>query len=113
MHQRPAAISRRHTDRPLVSAVSAMLYAAYVVAVSSVLLFLNALFALTLFAMLPKSESSELMPRVGQFFYFVVPLLLLIVEWHALDRIHRMFSDPRAGRRETRTGRNKSLAEGS
>ncbi len=98
MREGTVSNQRQHTDRPVVSALSAILYAAYVVIVSAAFLFLNALFALTLFAMLPKAGSPEMIARIGQFFYFVVPLLLLIVEWHALDRIHRMFADQRAAR---------------
>lgn len=82
-------------DRPLVNAASGCLYAAYVVAISGGLLFLNALFCLSVYPLLPKANSEEVSSRIGQMFYFIVPVLLLVVEWNLYDRIQRLF------RRET------------
>lgn len=79
------------TTRPVVSVTSSFLYAVYVVGLSGFLLFLNALFAISVFAALPKPASEDTTARVGQLFFFIVPLLLLILEWNLLDRVHRLF----------------------
>ena len=78
-------------ERPLTSAASGCLYAGFVVAISAGLLFLNALLCLTVYAVLPKSGDENVIARAGQMFFFIVPVLLLVVEWHLLDRIQRLF----------------------
>ena len=80
-----------HKERPLVNAASGCLYALYVVGISGGLLFLNALFCLTIYPLLPKASSEQVSSRVGQMFYFIVPVLLLVVEWNLYDRIQRLF----------------------
>lgn len=78
--------------RPVRSALSGCLYVAFVVIVSVGLLLINALLCLTIYGAIPKSGSEELSARMGQLFFFVAPVLLLIVEWNLLDRLHRLFS---------------------
>ncbi len=78
-------------ERPVASAASGCLYAAYVVLLSAGLLFLNALFCLTIYAALPKNGDEQIVSRIGQMFFFIAPILLLIVEWNLLDRVQRLF----------------------
>ncbi len=78
-------------DRPLQSALSGCLYVAFVVAVSVFLLLVNALLCLTIYGAVPKPDNDALVSRVGQLFFFVAPVLLLIVEWNLLDRLQRLF----------------------
>ncbi|GIW98831.1 MAG: hypothetical protein KatS3mg111_2164 [Pirellulaceae bacterium] len=84
-------MDEQSTPKPWRTAGSGCLYAVYVIALSTALLLVNAIFALTLFSVVPKPASKELAARVGQFVYFVVPLILLILEWHLIDRIYRLF----------------------
>lgn len=79
------------SERPVASAASGCLYATYVIAISASLLFLNAIFCLTVFASLPIDHDNEMNARIGQMFFFIVPILLLIVEWNLFDRVRRLF----------------------
>ena len=79
------------SERPVASAASGCLYATYVTSVSAGLLFLNAIFCLTVFASLPIDHEDEMVARVGQMFFFIVPIVLLIVEWNLFDRVRRLF----------------------
>ena len=78
-------------ERPLANIASGCLYAIYVVSLSAAMLFVNALFCLTIYSAVPKPENEQFAPRVGQLFFFTVPLIMLIVEWHVLDRLQRLF----------------------
>ncbi len=79
-------------ERPVRSALSGCFYVAFVVAVSIGLLLINALLCLTIYGAIPKPDNNEeLVARVGQLFYFVAPVLLLIVQWNLLDRLQRLF----------------------
>lgn len=79
------------TEQPLRSALSGCLYAAFVVSVSVGLLLVNALLCLTIYGAVPKLGSDEVTSRLGQLFFFVAPVLLLLVEWNLLDRLQRLF----------------------
>ena len=79
------------SERPLTSALSGCLYAMFVVLISVAMLFVNALLCLTIYAAIPKSGNEEVMARIGQLFFFIAPLLLLILEWNLLDRLQRLF----------------------
>jgi hypothetical protein len=79
-------------QRPVRSALSGCLYVAFVVVVSVALLLVNALLCLTIYGAIPKSGDEDLAARLGQLFFFVAPVLLLIVEWNLLDRLQRLFS---------------------
>ncbi len=80
------------TERPVRSALSGCLYAAFVVSVSVGLLLVNALLCLTIYAAIPKSGNEALTSRLGQLFFLVVPVLLLFVQWNLPDRLQRLFS---------------------
>jgi uncharacterized membrane protein len=80
------------TERPMRSALSGCLYVAFVVSVSVSLLLVNALLCLTIYGGIPKSGNEALTSRLGQLFFFVAPILLLLVQWNLLDRLQRLFS---------------------
>lgn len=80
------------TERPVRSALSGCLYATFVVSVSVGLLLVNALLCLTIYAAIPKSGNEALTSRLGQLFFFIAPVLLLLVQWNLLDRLQRLFS---------------------
>jgi uncharacterized membrane protein len=80
------------TERPMRSALSGCLYVAFVVSVSVSLLLVNALLCLTIYGAIPKSGNEALTSRLGQLFFFVAPILLLLVQWNLLDRLQRLFS---------------------
>lgn len=78
-------------DRPVQSALSGCLYVTFVVMASVGMLLVNALLCLTIFGAIPKPDNEQLVARVGQLFFFIAPVLLLIVEWNLLDRLQRLF----------------------
>ena len=80
------------TERPVRSALSGCLYATFVVSVSVSLLLVNALLCLTIYGAIPMSGSEALTSRLGQLFFFVAPILLLLVQWNLLDRLQRLFN---------------------
>lgn len=80
-----------YTERPLASTASGCMYSFYVVALSAGLLFINALLCLTIYAAMPKHRDEQIASRIGQMYFFVVPVILLIVEWNLLDRLQRLF----------------------
>ena len=79
------------TERPVVSVVSGCLYAVVVVVASGGMLFVNALFCLAIYSLVPKVGDEQIASRIGQMIFFVVPLAMLILEWHLIDRIQRLF----------------------
>lgn len=93
MRKPPAVISTTDssTERPIASAISGILYAAFVVAMSAGMLFVNALFCLTIYSAIPIPGGEQIASRVGQMFYFIAPILLLVVEWNLIDRLYRLF----------------------
>lgn len=78
-------------ERPVRSALSGCFYVAFVVSVSVGLVFINALLCVTIYSAFPKPNNDEMTARVGQLFFFVAPVLLLIVQWNLLDRLQRLF----------------------
>lgn len=78
-------------ERPVQSALSGCFYVAFVVFISVGLLLINALLCVTIYSAIPKPNNDELTARIGQLFFFVAPVLLLIVQWNLLDRVQRLF----------------------
>lgn len=78
-------------ERPILSAASGCLYATYVIVVSGGLLFVNAIFCLTVFASLPVDHDDQVVARAAQMGFFIVPIVLLLVEWNLYDRVRRLF----------------------
>ena len=79
------------SDQPIKSAISDCLYASFVVMVRVSLLLMNALLCLTIYGAIPKSDSDEAVARIGQLFFFIAPVILLLVEWNLMDRLQRLF----------------------
>ncbi len=94
-------ISTESEPRPgseLEGIVSATCYAIFVVGVSALMLVLNAVMclsahtALTLFGPEFITKNPEIAPRASQMFYFIAPVVLMVLEWTLLDRLFRLFN---------------------
>ncbi len=79
-------------DRPITSALSGLFYAAIVITVSVCMLLVNALACLTIYSVIPPFAPKEIMDRIGQFFFFTAPLVLMLLEWNLVDRVGRIFT---------------------
>lgn len=79
-------------ESQLAGALSGSLYVLFVVCLSGGMMLVNAFLCLTIYAAIPKPESKEIADRAGQMFFFVVPVLLMLLEWNLLDRVQRLFS---------------------
>ncbi|QDV21861.1 hypothetical protein [Aureliella helgolandensis] len=86
-----AALGDSFTERPITSALSGCIYAAFVILVSSGMMLVNALFCLTIYSSLPSLGSPAISQRIGQLFYFIMPVALMIIEWNSIDRLTRLF----------------------
>ncbi len=80
-------------------AVSAITYAVYVVVMSAMMLVLNSVLclsahsALTLFGPEWLTKNPTVFPRASQMFYFLAPVVLMVLEWNLIDRIQRLFNN--------------------
>ncbi|HBE69088.1 MAG TPA: hypothetical protein DDW52_13140 [Planctomycetaceae bacterium] len=68
------------------------MYAGFVIGVSVCMLLANAVVCLTVNSALPEYAPPEIQARVGQFFYFTAPVVLMVLQWHLIDRVGRMFA---------------------
>lgn len=90
--------SKQRSGAELQSLFAATMYATFIVGVSALMLILNAVMclsahtALTLFGPTTITENPEIAPRVSQMIYFVVPVILMVLEWILLDRLFHLFS---------------------
>ena len=92
MHQSHVGRELDQGEKPLITAVSGCVFAAFVVSLSAGMLFLNALLCLTIYSAFPKPQGNEDMTaRMGQMFFFLAPVILLIIEWNLIDRVRRLF----------------------
>lgn len=72
-------------------------YAVYVMILSGMMLVLNAVLCLSAHSAFEQFGPDELTknavvaPRAGQLFFFIVPVLLLVLEWNLLDRLGNLF----------------------
>lgn len=71
--------------------MSGCLYVTFVVAVSAGFMLVNALLCVTIYSAIPKGGDDEVFARGGQLFFFIAPVVLLLVEWNLLDRLQRLF----------------------
>ncbi len=89
--------SEAGTGIEFASLFSASLYAIFVVAVSALMLVLNAVLCLSahtailLFGPESITQNPEIAPRASQMFYFIAPVVLMVLEWNLLDRLFRLF----------------------
>ncbi len=79
-------------ERPITSALSGCMYAAFVISASVAMLLVNAFVCLTAYSALPEYAPPEVTARVGQFFYFTAPVILMVVQWNLIDRVSRIFA---------------------
>jgi hypothetical protein len=79
-------------SRARASWLSAGLFAAFVLALSSGMLICNSFFCYFLigFVPLPASQVGSLV--LSQLFYFLVPVILTFLQWYLFDRLKRSFS---------------------
>ncbi len=81
--------------------VPCILYGSYVISVSGLMLVINAVLclsahsALMLFGPAWLTENPVVAPRAAQLFFFIVPVLLMVVEWNLVDRIYNLFASQR------------------
>jgi hypothetical protein len=86
----------------LSSSLASCAYATHVVVVSAMMLILNSVLclsahsALTLFGPEWLTKNPVVQPGASQMFYFIAPVVLMVVEWNLLDRIQRLFSAEQA-----------------
>lgn len=78
-------------QRPIVSVTSGCMYAFFVVAFSGAMIFVNALACLAAYPLFPEINNDQIGTRLGQLFFFTVPLIMLLIEWHLIDRLRRLF----------------------
>jgi hypothetical protein len=93
--QRTPGQSRREvTARPRqwVGALSACLYAGYVLSVSALLLFCNSLTSFVIYSAIPQSKDQVVMAALTQMFFFLMPVLLTFFQWYLFDHLKRLVS---------------------
>jgi hypothetical protein len=77
--------------------ISCCVYGSYVIFVSGLMLVVNAVMCLSIHSALmlfgPEwiTENPVVAPRAAQLFFFIVPVLLMLLEWNLIDRIYNMF----------------------
>ena len=81
----------------LLTSATGCLYLLAILAVTTGMLVVNAVVCLSVHSVFKNFGPSAIVdnpsiaPHVYQLFFFVVPVLLTIVEWNWLDRLSRMF----------------------
>lgn len=86
------------TSRPsgLGSSVSGCGYLLFVLAVTTVMLIINAIVCLSIHSAVMSfgpeymQDKAGLGPHIAQLFFFIVPVLLTILQWNLLDRLNRL-----------------------
>ena len=90
----PGQSRREVTARPRqwVGALSACLYAGYVLSVSALLLFCNSLTSFVIYSAIPQSKDRVVMAALSQMFFFLMPVLLTFFQWYLFDHLKRLVS---------------------
>lgn len=86
------------TSRPsgLASSVTGCGYLLFVLAVTTVMLIINAIVCLSIHSAVMSfgpsymQDKSGLGPHVAQLFFFLAPVMLTILQWNLLDRLNRI-----------------------
>lgn len=78
--------------RQWLSALSAWLYAAYVLGISAILLFCNSLTSFVIYSAIPQSKDRVAMAALSQMFFFLMPVLLTFLQWYLFDHLKRLVS---------------------
>lgn len=99
--EKPHPAGMPESQSMLSAALPSCMYATFVVGVSAMMLILNSVLclsahsALTLFGPEWLIKNPTIEPRASQMFYFLAPVVLMVLEWNLLDRIQRLFSAER------------------
>lgn len=84
----------------LTTSLSGCAFLLLILVVTTGMLIVNAVVCLSVhsaFMMFGPSvivDNASLAPYIGQLFYFLVPVLLTIIQWNLLDRLNRLFRKP-------------------
>ncbi len=77
--------------------ISNLLYLSFVLLATTAMLIINAVVCMSMFSVFvdlgPETvmKNQSLAPHLRQLFYFVVPVVLTILEWNLFDRLNRLF----------------------
>ena len=83
----------------LATSLSGCLYLLVVLSITTGMLIVNAIVCLSIHSAFMNMGSqpladSTLAPHLGQLFFFLVPILLTVIQWNLLDRLDRLFRRP-------------------
>lgn len=83
----------------LATSLSGCAYLLVVLSITTGMLIVNAIVCLSIhsafMSMNPGGlDNSTLAPHLGQLFFFLVPILLTVIQWNLLDRLDRLFRRP-------------------
>lgn len=89
-------------DEPgsLATSLTGCAYLLFLLAITTGMLITNAIVCLSIHSMFMSfgpawlADNASLAPHVGQLFFFLVPIVLTILQWNLLDRLDRMFRGP-------------------
>jgi hypothetical protein len=79
------------------SALGSCGYLIFILIMSAGMLVVNSLLCLSVYSVFtivgPSAivDNPQLAPYIGQLFFFLVPVLLTLLEWNLLDRLNRLF----------------------
>ena len=83
----------------LATSLSGCAYLLMVLSITTGMLIVNAIVCLSIHSAIMRMSSewlgeAPLAPHLGQLFFFLVPILLTIIQWDLLDRLDRLFRRP-------------------
>lgn len=84
----------------LATSLSGCAFLLFVLLITTGMLIVNAVVCLSVhtafmtFGPAAIVNNPSLAPYIGQLFYFLVPVLLTIIQWNLLDRLNRLFRRP-------------------
>ena len=84
----------------LATSLSGCAYLFVLLAITTGMLIVNAIVCLSIHSVFMTFgpswlvDNASIAPHVGQLFFFVVPILLTILQWNLLDRLDRLFRRP-------------------
>ena len=84
----------------LITSAGGCAYLLVVLLITTCMLIINAIVCLSIHSAFMSLGpewlvgNASLAPHVGQLFFFLVPVLLTIIQWNLLDRLDRLFRGP-------------------
>ena len=90
-HDREIGEFQRRSQRWL-GALSAGLYAGFVLSISAFLLFCNSLTSFVIYSTIPQFRDRVVMAALSQLFFYLMPVLLTFFEWYLYDQLKRLLS---------------------